>query len=301
MLKNLRKKYNLSVMLFLILTPLVSVTVLPVYIYYSGVVWQEPMLLVVGWLLAGTGITVGYHRYFSHRTFKTFPLVEWVLMLLGTMGLENTIVKWCSDHRRHHRKLDTDDDPYSITKGFFHAHIGWIVKKDEYRVSGVSDLQSKPAVVFQEKYYLYMAVFASFILPTLIGALYDRPLGGLLWGGVLRITLVHHFTYFINSLCHFVGKKNYDINTTARDSWLVSWLTFGEGYHNYHHKFQWDYRNGITWYSFDPSKWIIRILSFFKITHNLRRAPEYSVFQARVDTINQRMKALSEKIKSNEK
>ena len=122
-------KYNIPILFSLFILNLLTVTYFPYYIYNNGIVWQEPVIFIVGWLLAGMGITVGYHRYFSHKTFRTYSIIEWVLMLCGTMGLQNKIINWCSDHRTHHKKLDTADDPYSITEGFFHAHIGWVVKK----------------------------------------------------------------------------------------------------------------------------------------------------------------------------
>jgi stearoyl-CoA desaturase (delta-9 desaturase) len=214
-------------------------------------------------------------------------------MLTGSMALQNSILKWCSDHRRHHKRLDTKDDPYSIKEGFFHAHIGWIIKKGDNNYSHVSDLESKSAVKFQEKYYWSLALFLSFVLPMIIGFTYGRPIGGLFWGGILRVTLVHHFTFFINSLCHYLGNRNYDSSTSARDSWIMAFLTFGEGYHNYHHKFQWDYRNGIKWYNFDPSKWIIKFLSLFNVTYGLRKVPDYLIFQAKVDTVIKKIKYFS--------
>ena len=279
--------------LSLVLLPLISVLGIPLYIYYKGIVWQEPVIFFVGWFLAGSGITIGYHRLFAHKAFKAKPILEWILMLCGSMALQNTIVKWCSDHRRHHKKLDTSEDPYSITKGFFHAHIGWILKKDDYNIENISDLKKKPAVKFQDKYYWSIALFLSFGLPLLIGFLYDRPIGGLLWGGFLRVTLVHHFTFFINSLCHYLGKQEYEFNTTAKDSWITAFFTFGEGYHNYHHRFQWDYRNGIKWYNFDPSKWIIKSLSFLKITYSLKKASKQSILKAKIDTLNRKIKDLN--------
>ena len=120
-----------------------------------------------------------------------------------------------------------------------------------------------------------------------------------MWGGILRVTMVHHFTFFINSFCHFIGKRNYDSNTTARDSWIMAFLTFGEGYHNFHHKFQWDYRNGIKWYNFDPSKWIIKLLSMFNLAHNLKKASEHAIFKARLDTLNEKIKKLSSGLQTN--
>ena len=295
-ISNFFKKYNFPMVLSLSLLPLASVVGLPIYIYYNGVVWQEPIMFIILWFLAGTGITIGYHRLFAHKSFRTYPIIEWFAMFCGSMALQNSITKWCSDHRRHHRKLDTKDDPYSITEGFFHAHIGWILKNSDYIIENVSDLQKKSAVRFQDNHYWKISLFLSFVFPVLIGFIYGRPIGGLLWGGILRVTLVHHFTFFINSLCHYMGKKEYDVSTSAKDSWFMALLTFGEGYHNYHHKFEWDYRNGIKWYNFDPSKWIIRFLAIFKITHSLKKASDYNIFKAKVDTLLEKIKVLSSNV-----
>jgi len=297
-INNIKRKYEVPVLVSLIFLPIASIIGIPIYIINYGIVWQEIAMLFIGWFFAGTGITIGYHRLFAHRTFKTYPIIEWFYMLTGSMALQNSILKWCSDHRRHHKKLDTKDDPYSIKEGFFHAHIGWIIKKGDNNYSHVSDLERKSAVKFQEKYYWSLALFLSFILPMIIGYSYGRPIGGLLWGGILRTTLVHHFTFFINSLCHYLGNRNYDPSTSARDSWIMAFLTFGEGYHNYHHKFQWDYRNGIKWYNFDPSKWIIKFLSLFNITYGLRKVPDYLIFQAKVDTLYKKINTLANYVQS---
>ena len=285
-------KFDLPILTSLTLLPLISIFCIPIYLYHYGIVWQELLMLLIGWFIAGTGITIGYHRLFSHRSYKTHNFIEWIFMIAGSMALQNTILNWCSDHRLHHKKLDTEDDPYSIKRGFFHAHIGWIVKKSEREISGIDDLKKKSAVKFQSRYYWFIALFLSFIFPLIIGFSYGRPIGGLLFGGVLRVTLVHHFTFFINSFCHFIGNRNYDINTSARDSWIMALFTFGEGYHNFHHRFQWDYRNGIKWYSFDPSKWIIKILSYLKMTYGLREASDSIILKAKFDTINNKIKSL---------
>jgi stearoyl-CoA desaturase (delta-9 desaturase) len=281
--------YNIPKTVFLVGLPLASLVGVPLYVYYNGVVWQEPVMLLIGWFFAGLGITVGYHRLFAHRSFKAKPITEWFIMLISTAALQNKIVNWCSDHRRHHRMLDTKDDPYSITEGFFHAHIGWIMKKTPTIIEGVEDLKKKSCVKFQSKFYWPLAISMCFILPVVIGSFYGRPLGGFLWGGILRVTLVHHFTYFINSLCHYAGTRPYDVNTTARDSWYMALFTFGEGYHNFHHKFQWDYRNGIRWYDFDPSKWFIKILSYFRLTYDLKKVQESRILKARFDCLSEQV------------
>ena len=287
------KKFDLKTSIILFTFPAVSFICIPIYIYYNGIVWQEPLLLLVGWILSGLGITVGYHRYFSHRSFRGNFIFEWLFMLLGTMAIQNTILQWCSNHRLHHKKLDTDDDPYSIKEGFFHAHMGWILEQKEFAIAGVSDLKAKPAVMFQAKYYWYITILLSFVLPFGIGFLYGRPLGALLWGVMFRITLVHHFTWFINSFCHYVGHKQYDNKISARDSWFMALFTFGEGYHNFHHTFHWDYRNGIKWYNFDPSKWIIKFLSVFKITYSLKKVSKQNILKARINTLNKKIKEIN--------
>ncbi|MDA9987297.1 acyl-CoA desaturase, partial [Crocinitomicaceae bacterium] len=286
--QNQKGTYNWNMVVVLTLIPLIGVFGTGIYVYNQGVVWQEPLLLFILWFLSGMGITMGYHRLFSHKAYKTNVFVEWLLMIFGSMALENTILKWCSDHRIHHTKAETKEDPYSITEGFWHAHIGWIVKngsEENNRVRGVKDLKSKSAVVFQNKYYFTIGIIGGFIIPLAIGFIYGRPMGALLWAGFLRLTIVHHATFFINSMCHYFGRQTYDIKSTARDSWFVSWFTFGEGYHNYHHKFQWDYRNGVKWFAYDPSKWIIKGLSFFGITYDLKEVKENVIEENKLNNI----------------
>ena len=285
------KEYDWTMVFFLSLIPILGLIGVPIYTYYNGLVWQEPVMMLIGWWIAGMGITFGYHRLYAHRSFQAHPVIQFLAMLCGTAALQNSILKWSSDHRIHHNKLDTDADPYSIKNGFFYAHMGWILDKKSLPIQGVHDLKKNPIVQFQYKYYWPLAIFLSFIFPMVIGSLYGRPLGGLLWGGFLRMTFVHHFTFFINSLCHYAGKRPFEPFSTARDSWWVAFFTFGEGFHNFHHKFQWDYRNGIRWYDFDPGKWSIKFLSFFGLTSNIRKVEDYKI-------LNAKMLGLKTKIKS---
>ena len=274
---------------FLTLLPIIGIIGTSFYIYFNGLVWQEPVLLIIFWFISGMGITMGYHRLFSHKSYQTNVFIEWILMIFGSLALENTILKWSSDHRKHHNKAETEDDPYSITKGFWYAHIGWVIEntsEEKNKVVGVKDLEKKKCVRFQKKYYFLIAIIGGFIVPLMIGLSFDRPIGALLWGSFLRITLVHHATFFINSLCHYVGRRTYDSESTARDSWFMSLFTFGEGYHNYHHKFPYDFRNGISWFAFDPSKWFINILSFLGLTKNLRRTKDYLIFYSKFQSLH---------------
>ena len=296
----MKKRYNWIMVFFLTIIPVVGVFGTGIYSYFNGIIWQEVVMLIAGWWLAGMGITFGYHRLFAHRSFKVHPVIQFIAMLCGSAALQNNILKWSSDHRMHHKKLDTEEDPYSIKKGFFHAHMGWVLQAEPTKIQGVHDLNKNRIVMFQYKHYWPLALGLSFGLPLLVGAVLGRPLGGLLWGGFLRVTLVHHFTFLINSLCHFSGKRPFEPESTARDSWWVAFITFGEGFHNFHHKFQWDYRNGIRWYDFDPGKWMIKFLSWFGLTSDLRQAEEYTILKARFQglmcSIQSQYKYLPEKI-----
>ncbi len=276
-----KDKYDKKIIFALILIPFIGIVGTAIYISQYGIVWQEPFLLFIFWILTGLGITVGYHRLFSHRSFVAHPILEWLLSIFGAAALEMSAIRWCANHRKHHKYLDTDKDPYSITKGFFHAHMGWILMNNPVKVEQVDDLLKKPALKFQDKYYFLIFIVAGVLLPISLGFIWGRPFGALLWGVFLRISLVHHFTYFINSLCHYIGKKPYDHKSTSRDSWYMALLTFGEGFHNFHHRFQWDYRNGIRWFHFDPSKWLIWSFSKIGLAKNLKKADYFIIMKAK--------------------
>ena len=311
------KKYDLRNVFALSFIPAAGIFGTIWHIWKYGIIWQEPVLLFIFWIITGLGITVGYHRLFSHRSFKAHPILDWIMVICGAAALENSALKWCSDHRRHHKHLDTDKDPYSITEGFFHAHIGWILKNKPEPIEKVNDLKEKLALRFQYKHYFLLFIIFGLLIPLTLGFIWGRPLGALFWGVLLRITLVHHFTYFINSICHYIGNKTYDSQSTSGDSWYISLLTFGEGYHNYHHKFQWDYRNGIRWFHFDPSKWFIWFLSKIGLAKELKKANYLQIMKARsmviwsqiysclaespdisVQSYHQKLDAIKEKIKT---
>ena len=274
-------KYDLKYVTALTIIPILGIFGTIWYSLEFGIVWQEPLLLFILWIITGVGITIGYHRLFAHRSFTAHPILNWIMVILGAAAMENSALKWCSDHRRHHKHLDTNQDPYSITKGFFHAHMGWILENKPSPIEKVKDLEENAALKFQDKYYVTLFIIFGLLIPTLLGFIWNRPLGALLWGVLLRITLVHHFTYFINSLCHYVGTKPYNSECTSRDSWYMALFTFGEGFHNYHHKFQWDYRNGVRWFHFDPSKWIIWCLSKIGLANGLKKANYMQIMKAR--------------------
>ena len=181
--------------------------------------------------------------------------------------------------------MDDDDDPYCISKGLFHAHIGWLLFKLDPGppFDNVADLQKDPLIMWQHRNIHWIAASVSFVLPTAIGYAWGgwrSALGAFLIAGVARLVVLQHCTFCINSLCHYLGTRPYSSKCSARDSWLMAIVTLGEGYHNYHHEFQHDYRNGVKPWQIDPTKWLIWILSQFGLVRKLRRVPNEKIVLA---------------------
>lgn len=269
--------------LYLVGSPIALAALIPLELYWHGFHWPVWIISFVYSFMTGIGVTAGYHRLFSHRTFDANPFTRAVLLLLSAGALQNSALKWSYDHRLHHKYVDTDRDPYNIKKGFWWAHMGWVFYKTE--VPPVEkmprDLTKDKLVLLQNKYYLPLALFMCFGVPTILGALYGNWFGGLIIGGLMRVQLTTHFTALINSACHYFGTQPYDKNQTARDSWWLAFFTNGEGYHNFHHYFHFDYRNGYKWYQWDPTKWTIGVLSWFGWAKNLKRATPTAIAQAK--------------------
>jgi stearoyl-CoA desaturase (Delta-9 desaturase) len=284
--------------MFLIGTLLVSLTAVPAYIWHFGLDWFQIGLFLFYIAATGFSITLGYHRLFSHLTFRASWPVRLFTLLFGAAAFENSALCWAANHRLHHKHVDDEDDPYDISKGFFHAHIGWILfrLRPEPSYDGVKDLQQDRLVMWQEKNYHAIAIVVGFVVPALLGLIYAGwagALGGFLIAGTARIVFVHHMTFFINSLCHTLGRQPYSDRCSARDSLIMAFLTFGEGYHNFHHEFQHDYRNGIKSWHFDPTKWMIWLLNKAGLATNLRRVPEEKILRAE---IAQQQRLLEEKL-----
>ncbi|KAG2381668.1 hypothetical protein C9374_006052 [Naegleria lovaniensis] len=226
--------------------------------------WKTYLLAWIGQYSAGIGISTGYHRFFAHLSCEAVWPVRLLILIIGAASFQGSAIQWSSDHRRHHKYIDTEKDPYNIKKSFFYAHMGWLMKTRPVDYSNVPDLTSDP-------------------FPTLIAGLgWGDWMGGFWLGGVLSKTWLQHCTFFINSLAHTWGDATFNDDHSARDSYIVSLLTFGEGYHNFHHTFAYDYRNGVRWYHYDPGKWIIYTLSLFGCTYNLRRCDDEHYEKGRI-------------------
>jgi stearoyl-CoA desaturase (delta-9 desaturase) len=227
-------------------------------------------------------------------SFQALWPVRLMTLIFGAAAFENGALAWVSDHRRHHKNVDHDEDPYDISKGVWYAHIGWILFKldPEPPLDNVADLRKDPLVIWQDRFYLPLAIGVGFLIPALLGYMHSGwlgALGGFLLGGVARITAVQHMTFFINSLCHTIGRQPYSDRCSARDSWLMAIFTFGEGYHNYHHEFQHDYRNGVKWWQWDPTKWSIWTLEKLRLVRGLRRVPEEKILLSQLADTRRRL------------
>ncbi len=276
-------KINLVIFVGLPIVALFAVPAWGIYQGYSGWAWLWAVIFLY---LNGLSITGGYHRLWAHRAYKASTALKLFYALWGAGALQNSILVWASDHRRHHRFVDDNEkDPYSAGRGLWFSHMGWMLR--EYRsnaedFSNAADLQDDPIVMWQHNHYVAITTAMNLGLPLLLGYLYGEVMGFLLVVGLLRLLVNHHVTFFINSLAHYWGSQPYTDENSARDNPVLAVLTYGEGYHNYHHIFQTDYRNGIRWYHWDPTKWMISLCSWLGLARDLKRAPNFKIQRARV-------------------
>ncbi|CAA7264805.1 unnamed protein product [Cyclocybe aegerita] len=236
------------------------------------------LLWFLTWQLADFGITVGYHRLYSHKAFRASLGVRIVLAILGSSAFQGSIKWWCLRHRLHHRFTDDPiHDPYAATRGLFYSHMGWIFFKPTHERMHLierDDLESDPVVRIQHKYYVSSALLFGFVCPTLLGALWNDAIGGYIWGGLVARLFIWHCTFLVNSLAHWDGLQPYSDEDTSRGNLILALLTGGEGNHNFsfqHHSFPHDFRSGPSLLDWDPSKWIIFVLHKLGLATSLRR------------------------------
>jgi stearoyl-CoA desaturase (delta-9 desaturase) len=281
-----RPPINWPAAIVLTATPLAAATVIPWYSFnfdFSLAAWLSFIVLLT---FNGLSITGGYHRLWAHRAYEAHWSLRIFFMLFGAMAIQNSILIWGSSHRTHHRHVDAvDEDPYSINRGFWFAHIGWMLRSYESgkpNFSNANDLLNDKIVMFQHNHYLAIVLAMNIGLPLALGWMLGDLWGVFLLGGLLRLVVSHHVTFFINSLCHMWGTRPYTDENTARDNPVLAVFTWGEGYHNYHHIFQYDYRNGVKWWQYDPTKWLILSLSWVGITKNLKRCSDFAIQKAQL-------------------
>ncbi len=263
--------------------------------------WMSPLymgLMFGGWLLTGIGITIGYHRMLTHRSFDTYDWVRLFWAGLGALAVEGPPLVWCAVHRKHHQHSDQEGDPHSphlhgegllnSFKGFLHAHVGWMYEKtwtepDLNRY--VPDLMNVVGMKSIGRNYAWW-VTAGLLLPAVIAGLVTMSWGGfglgLLWGGLARVCLTHHVTWSINSICHIFGSRDYHAGDDSRNNVIFGILSHGEGWHNNHHAFPTSARHGLKWWQFDSSWLVIRAMSLMGLVWNIRTPSKKALEAKRV-------------------
>jgi len=301
--KTERAPINWPVTLVLGLTFLAAVTIVPWYGFVYGFSAWAWVFFAIFLVFNGIGIGSGYHRLWSHRAYEANGLLRVFLAIAGGMALQNSILVWCIRHRFHHRDVDDNDkDPYSIGRGFWFAHVGWMIKDYESGKldwSVVPDLQRDPVVTWQHMFYLPLVISTNVGLPLLLGWMAGDVFGVFLLAGVLRLVVSHHVTFFINSLAHMWGSRPYTDENSARDNWFLAIVTYGEGYHNFHHLFQSDYRNGVRWWQYDINKWFIATCAWLGMAKNLKRTPDFKIQRARLAMVFKRAQEKIERASGN--
>jgi stearoyl-CoA desaturase (delta-9 desaturase) len=277
-----RARRSLLNTLFLVGTLVLALVLVPLKLAIQGLTLSEAGMLFLMYVLVGFSVTIGYHRLFSHRAFQAAWPLRLAVLLLGAAAFENSALWWASDHRQHHRfEDDPERDPYSVSKGFWHAHWIWVMEGEVRPMTGVADLQRDPLVRWQHRWHFWIGAAVA-LIPVYVGLATGDVWGQAVMGVLLRIVLTHHCTFLINSAAHTFGSQPYSDSNSDRDNGFLAPFTFGEGYHNFHHKWQWDYRNAPHWYQWDPGKWLIIAFSWVGLARDLRQAPMTEIQRVRL-------------------
>ncbi len=255
-----------AAVLVVVVVPLLATVFAMRLLWERAVNWTDIILLLVMYSLVALGVTVGFHRMLTHRSFKPHPVIKLILLILGSMSVEGAALDWAATHIKHHAQADREGDPHSPVEGFFHAHLGWLFKNrmaDPHVYCRY--LLKDSIVVFVSRTFLLWFVL-SLVIPFAIGGW-----TGLLWGGLVRMFLTHHVTWSVNSVCHTFGKREFETNDRSRNEWVVGLLGFGEGWHNNHHAFPRSAFHGLHWWQFDLSGYVIWTLERVGLARDVYR------------------------------
>jgi stearoyl-CoA desaturase (delta-9 desaturase) len=278
-----------------VVLPLVGVGAAIVLCWGWGFSWVDLGLLLGLYLPTAVGITVGFHRLFTHQSFRTNRVVQLVLSVLGSMAVEGPLLQWVAVHRRHHAHSDRPGDPHSphlhgggihgLLRGLWHSHVGWLFAPDAPDLERyVRDLRRRPLLRVVSALFPVWVVL-SLLIPAVLGGLLTASwmgaLSGLIWGGLVRIFLVHHVTWSVNSVCHLWGTRPYRSDDRSRNNIVVALLALGEGWHHTHHVFPASARHGLRWWEIDISFCIIRTLELFGLARDVKVPSKRAQRQAR--------------------
>lgn len=261
--------------------------------------WRVAVFAVVYYALGGLGVTAGYHRLWSHKSYSAHWPLRLFYAFFGAASVEGSIKWWGHSHRIHHRYTDTPRDPYDARQGLWYSHMGWMMLKPnpKYKArADISDLIDDWVVRFQHRHYILIMILSAFVVPSLLcGYLFNDYMGGFVYAGLIRVFAIQQATFCINSMAHYLGTQPFDDKRTPRDNWITALVTFGEGYHNFHHEFPSDYRNALRWYQYDPTKVFIYLSYLAGLSYDLKKFSQNAIQQA---LLQQKQKQLDKK-KSN--
>jgi stearoyl-CoA desaturase (delta-9 desaturase) len=263
---HLEKSLGMKIaVLTVVLMPFIGTIYALTMLWQSYVGWLDVSLMLVFYVLSGLGITVGFHRMLTHKSFETSPPVKAILMIMGCLALEGDPTTWASTHIQHHAHSDEEDDPHSPLEGLWHSHVGWLFGyAHNINVYGTW-LKRDKTVVWVSRYWLLWAALG-LLIPTLIAGW-----SGFIWGGLVRIFLTHHITWSVNSICHTFGRRDYNTRDASRNNFIVGLLAFGEGWHNNHHAFPRSAFHGLRWYQIDISGYLISVMERAGLVWNVFR------------------------------
>jgi stearoyl-CoA desaturase (delta-9 desaturase) len=254
--------------LMIVLIPFLGTLYAMAMLWNRWVDWLDVTLMVVFYVLSGLGITVGFHRMLTHKSFETSKPIKTLFLILGCMAVEGDPITWASTHIQHHAHSDEEDDPHSPMEGLWHSHMGWLFGH-KYNVAVYGTwLKKDPTVVWVSKTWI-LWVALGLVIPLLIAGW-----SGLIWGGLVRVFLTHHITWSVNSICHTFGARDYQTRDASRNNFIVGLLAFGEGWHNNHHAFPRSAFHGLRWYQIDFSGYLIRAMEATGLVWNVYRVKE---------------------------
>ncbi len=267
-----------------VLLPMIALVAAVPVAWGWGVFWQDLALLVAFYVVGCLGITVGYHRYFTHKSFKARPWLRVIMAVTGSLAVQGPVVHWVADHRRHHAFSDKDGDPHSpwlfgtspaaVARGFWHSHLGWLFDRDETNAERfVPDLLADRVIMRVSRSFGWLVV-ASLLLPAVVGGLITwswwGALTGFFWGGLVRMAVLHHVTWSINSICHMLGKRPFETRDKSRNFWPLAVLSMGESWHNLHHADPTCARHGVLPGQIDISARLIWLFEKLGWVHEVR-------------------------------
>jgi stearoyl-CoA desaturase (Delta-9 desaturase) len=256
------------VVLAIVLIPFLGTLYAIIMLWNNWVSWLDVALMLALYLVSGLGITVGFHRLLTHKSFETTPWLKRLLLICGCMAVEGDPISWASTHIQHHAHSDGEHDPHSPLDGLWHAHLGWLFShENNANVYGTWLKKDRDALWVSKTWIIWVAV--GLLIPLAIAGW-----SGLIWGGLVRIFLTHHFTWSVNSICHTFGRRDFQTRDASRNNFIVGLLAFGEGWHNNHHAFPRSAFHGLRWWQIDLSAYLIRGLERLGLAWNVVRVKE---------------------------